>query len=424
MKRAFQIALILIAWIPFMLFAESADTVADLSSLDFINSADLTEIDPQQLYDASMKIRNSVADENYAVMVQTLLKVSAEKGFPAAMAQYGEDLLSGEWGPVDAERGFRFVLDAASAGVPKAQLLYAKLCFANMESGFIPPLDPVYFLVQAARTEPEAAFIAGLTYVDGLYGVEKNIELGQQFLETSSKTWAPASTRLGLYVIQGSIKGSPDQAVLYLEQALDKGDKIAAGTLGTIYETGYSGLVDRKRAFKYYSIANEGTDQYKQSLERLQKNSESLQLFGVRTYGITRKELAHVVGKSGGVKRQSNDPWMDSWEASKLLKNAKLLTAAFASPHEFLAELTYHFDKGAVNTVFRPLYDQLNSKYGRPTRVKISGSSYFKWEYQYVIILLSNGGDIKLTYQYPEFSKALRNELADSRKSGAHIDNF
>lgn len=186
---------------------------------------------------------------------------------------------TGAIGQVDDPRAHELLLEAAADGDALSRMWLARvysrgrMLFEQDEARAREIASEVINDVRdlAAANHPEAAFLMGTAYAEGL-GVETNQEL--------ALAWYYRAADLGNYLAQHNLgnafregDGVPLDAGIaayWYRRAADQGDALPCFWLGQMYELGEGLPQDLAQALRWYrSAASRGRDDAKAALERL-----------------------------------------------------------------------------------------------------------------------------------------------------------
>ncbi|QKJ50254.1 sel1 repeat family protein [Proteus vulgaris] len=100
----------------------------------------------------------------------------------------------------------------------------------------------------------KAMMSLGDLYFDG-FGVEKNMELAEHWYKAAIQAdHYLAITRLG--ILYGNLE-KYDEAIIYYQEAIKKGDPAAMNSMGLLYQHGFGVKRDINKAVKFYQDATE-----------------------------------------------------------------------------------------------------------------------------------------------------------------------
>lgn len=347
---------------------------------------------------------------------------AAKHGDMEATYRLGHAYETGEGVEASAVSAYTWY-DAAALEHPQAACRYAEIALANRDkAGFVARHDPIDRLRFAADGGvARAQFLLGQLALTGTVdGISE--EEAFSLLEGASASEAEANTTLGMHAHQS---GDIDTARDRFAKALAMGDSSAAAYLGHYAEHGMGEPINRKKAWDYYQQAKSVT-WTAESLRRLRRNSESIELLGMRMYGATRPEVWNRF-RALQLPLLANETHWDAFDASARLGGKKsILTVAYAPQKpEYVAEISYRLeaaDRRAGREMYKEVQASLMAKYGEvvdTTRDRSIRRLYWHLE-DAVIELASSTSEpiITITYQLMPYSTSLRNFLAKNDPKG------
>jgi len=400
------------------LYAKARSTLSaiDESDPDFATAARLLG----QIYSNGQGVP---ADPIKAV---ALWRTAAKLGDLDAMYLLGQAYERGDGVEASAASAYTWY-DSAAGEHPMAALRYAEIALANRERGdVITRFEPVDRLRYAADSGvPRAQYLLAQLVMNGATdGIDRDTAL--ELLVTASETVAEANTALGTIA---HTSGNTARAGELFDKGLAMGDSEAAAYLGHYAEHGINRSIDRKQAWEYYAQASD-IPWAKEGLRRLQRHADSIELLGVRVYGVPRKELWGRFNQLGFPLLANEKHW-DVFNASSRLGGTEgVVTVAYAptSP-EYIAEVSYQLkgaDRRAARVIYDEVLDSLTDKYGgNTTRDRKNGIRRLFWEKGDTRIELAHQYDesiVRVTYQLAPYSDQLRTIIANSDTAGGLSD--
>ncbi|NBM55338.1 tetratricopeptide repeat protein [Proteus vulgaris] len=159
----------------------------------------------------------------------------------------------------------------------------------------------------------KAMMSLGDLYFDG-FGVEKNMELAEHWYKAAIQADNYlAITRLG--ILYGNLE-KYDEAIIYYQEAIKKGDPAAMNSMGLLYQHGFGVKRDINKAVKFYQDATEQDEigglinlglMYEEGLGVPQNYEKSIELY-TRAYqlGYTDIQLRINFLNNHLIKRMNN----------------------------------------------------------------------------------------------------------------------
>jgi TPR repeat protein len=427
-----------------------------LSSWTFASSADLSEtvseLQEGRLYADAISLLESTTEESkdYAVAARLLgqvyrdglgvekskedairyYRIAAELGDPEAMYELGRAYETGAGVAASASSAYAWY-DEAAQSHPEAALRYAEIALANEgKSGFVARHDPVVCLEYASKNGlGRAKYILAMLLSTGK-GVGKDEERARALLEEAAPSNTEARTELAKL---NHKEGRFEEAKRGFEEAYAGGDRVAAAYLGHYAENGVLQDENRELAIEYYEDA-EGGAWIAESRRRLTEHFRSVEIFGIRMYGSTRREVVAKIGDKG-IPRVGGAEYFDAFDiGSRIEGGPDMMTVAYApaSPN-YVAEIGYQFKperRSNIRKIFDTLVGSLSGEYGEPTvKDRQKGNSRARWTTGSTTIVLSHikGNDfLTLTYQLRPYYDDLAKYVADKtkREMGGLDDTF
>lgn len=289
--------------------------------------------------------------------------------------------------------------EIAALDNPDAGLRYAEIVLANREkSDFVPKHDPIELLKKSAEMGVDRAkFILGSMLARG-DSIEKDKDQALVLLNEAAGTVPEAMSAVGTLYHQGR---EFDRAAPFFEQARDRGDQTGSAYLGYYAEHGINRDVDRKLALALYKEAN-SVDWAKEGIERILENGMSLDIFGLKTYGATRKEVLELFEREGARKLNS-EPHYDAYDVHGMVGGRpSILTIGYApGAPEYVAEFSYAFQTrdGKPTAMLDELEAALIKQYGKwDDKKRSAGTTRMWWTVR----------QVRITVRYPRGSKAIK----------------
>jgi hypothetical protein len=211
-------------------------------------------------------------------------------------------------------------------------------------------------------------------YLASLYRRENAVPDGQ----TKAFRWTKAAAEQGHLAAQGNLGWmyqhgvgvAADQAAAeqWLLEAAGEGLAAAQFNLSLLYDE--RAKPDKAHAWLRKAAVNGHED----ALVRLLSLSEqgigsggSLSLFGVTLTSAGRDLMRQRIARAGGiVLHESNDQWVDVYEASELIEGADRLFVSYSLQDQVLAELRYRFPGLNTPEGVARLLSMIGEKYGEP----------------------------------------------------------
>jgi len=385
----------------------------------------VSETDPS--FGVAQRLLGNIYESGQGVMTDKqravrLFRKAAKHGDMEATYRLGRAYETGEGVEASAVSAYTWY-DAAALEHPLAACRYAEIALANRDKeGFVvrhDPLDRLRFAADAGVAR--AQFLLGqLALTGSVEGISEEEALA--LLEDASASEAEANTTLGMRANQS---GEIDTARDRFTKALAMGDSNAAAYLGHYAEHGMGEPINRKKAWDYYQQAK-GVTWAAEGLRRLRRNSESVELLGMRMYGATRQEVWKRF-RALQLPLLANESHWDTFNASARLGGKKgIVTVAYAPQKpEYVAEISYRLeaaDRRAGRDLYKEVQASLTAKYGEvaeTTREKSIRRLYWRLD-DAVIELTSSSSEpiITITYQLMPYSTSLRNYLAKNDPKG------
>ncbi|OUD15417.1 tetratricopeptide repeat protein [Thioflexithrix psekupsensis] len=182
---------------------------------------------------------------------------AAEQAIPEAQNRLGELLAAGRGVTADLQRAKSLFLDAAQAGVAKAQYNLGDLYY-RVENDAQQAL--MWFEKAAAQGLSEAQFMAGTLYDQGIGGVVQDfLQAADWYRQAAEQGDSRAAYRLGWFYIEGreAIAANLVEAARLLLQAAQQNHAAAQFDLAGLYYDGFGVEVDQAKAYEWYRRAGD-----------------------------------------------------------------------------------------------------------------------------------------------------------------------
>jgi len=353
----------------------------------------------------------------------SLYRRGATGGSSEAAYRLGRMYENGHGVKQDDEAAFNWYLKGAGED-PRAAFKYASAVLANeglrAQEGEYDPVDRMRFAAESGVDE--AALVLGSLYQDGIER-ERNIAQAVKWLSAvsdESDASAEAERRLGL-AFSDSDKS---RAIGHFMKAFEKGDGIAAAYLGYYADRAARTEAQRRVALDYYRKSKEANiDWATRELERLEEHFRSVELLGMKMYGVRKTDIRSQLDKIGMPLLAESPGFWDAYDSTKVLPGSRSLTIAYAPGEEqVVAELAYRFEPDGLKRErlnFARLRQKLSEKYGQYENMKSGQSVGAIWNVGKTNILLKRLDRTKgliLVYRFEPYATHLAEVYAQAQK--------
>ncbi len=207
-------------------------------------------------------------------------QLAAAQAVPEAQSRLAELLLEGRGIEANPKRAYSLLLEAAQAGLEKAQTDLGDLYYAGQVIARDYEQALLWYERAALQNNSHAQFMTGVLYADGLGGVKQDFRRAADwYRQAAEQGEARAAYRLAWLYLEGhGVLIDEAEATIWLRRAANAGHPSAQFDLANLYYEGKGVTQDRFQAYEWYlKSALQGYARAWQSLGYLHEKGEGTQ---------------------------------------------------------------------------------------------------------------------------------------------------